>query len=162
MDVRGNLSLVAIVILVILVMTFQVAFNPPGGVRLAKDKENGIRCEDYNKEMRLCAWKAVLALVFLDLYSQFFLWNTTCFCCIAQCLSLVWIEWSLSTPPLSHVALIHRDECHPHQPHAYLHNLSLNDHPWSCLGLTLLLLMKSLFVFGSDCYHSSDSFSQYE
>lgn len=55
MDVRGNLSLVAIVILVILVMTFQVAFNPPGEVRLAKDKENGIRCEDYNKEMRLCA-----------------------------------------------------------------------------------------------------------
>lgn len=52
MDVRGNLSLVAIVILV---MTFQVAFNPPGGVRLAKDKENDIRCEDYNKEMRLCA-----------------------------------------------------------------------------------------------------------
>ncbi|XP_027337328.1 uncharacterized protein LOC113851037 [Abrus precatorius] len=93
-DMRGNLSLVATVIST---MTFQFAFNPPGGVRPAKDTGDDIGCKNYEKKMVPCPGEAILAVVFPHEYFQFLLWNTICFIAsLSVCLLLV------SGLPLNH------------------------------------------------------------
>ncbi|KAK7349276.1 hypothetical protein VNO77_06520 [Canavalia gladiata] len=93
-DMRGNLSLVATVIST---MTFQFAFNPPGGVRPAKDTGDDIGCQNDEVKMVPCPGEAILAVVFPDQYFRFLLWNTICFIAsLSVCLLLV------SGIPLNH------------------------------------------------------------
>lgn len=84
-DMRGNLSLVATVIST---MTFQVAINPPGGVRPATDHTaDVIEC---GENVETCPGEAVLAVVFPGAYKEFLLWNTVCFVAsLSVCLLLV-------------------------------------------------------------------------
>lgn len=82
-DMRGNLSLVATVIST---MTFQVAINPPGGVRPATDTGDDIVCG----EGKTCPGESVLAVVYPDAYERFLLSNTICFVAsLSVCLLLV-------------------------------------------------------------------------
>jgi hypothetical protein len=80
-DMRGNLSLVATVIATI---TFQMALNPPGGVRPAKDDGDTnpdiVACTVQSDDiLLLCPGEAVLAVIFSDQYQEFLRWNTICF-----------------------------------------------------------------------------------
>jgi len=85
-QMRGNLGLIATVISTI---TFQIALNPPGGVRPVKDDgENDpdvIACTVYNKDgnltngLKLCPGEAVLAVIYPDDYLLFLFSNSICF-----------------------------------------------------------------------------------
>ncbi|XP_045791164.1 uncharacterized protein LOC123885868 [Trifolium pratense] len=91
-QMRGNLSLMATVIATI---TFQMALNPPGGVRSVKDdgadNANDIACSDSsNVTLDLCPGEAVLAVVYKDEYFLFLVSNTICFVAsLSICLLLV-------------------------------------------------------------------------
>ncbi|KAJ1420367.1 PGG domain [Sesbania bispinosa] len=88
-DMRGNLSLVATVIST---MTFQFAYNPPGGVRPAKDSGDHIACtnDDGNDLITPCPGEAILAVVYPHDYLNFLYWNTVCFVAsLSVCLLLV-------------------------------------------------------------------------
>ncbi|PNX77518.1 hypothetical protein L195_g033486 [Trifolium pratense] len=93
-DMRGNLSLVATVIATI---TFQMALNPPGGVRSVKDdgadNANDIACSDSsNVTLDLCPGEAVLAFIYSDDYNKFLRWNTICFVASLSVLLLLY-QW---------------------------------------------------------------------
>lgn len=79
-QMRGNMSIVAIFIATI---TFQMAINPPGGVRPIKDDgdkdANNTACSKGYKDLKLCPGNAVLAIVYPEYYSHFLFWNTICF-----------------------------------------------------------------------------------
>ncbi|PNX85336.1 hypothetical protein L195_g041404, partial [Trifolium pratense] len=65
-------------------MTFQMALNPPGGVRPAKDdgdnNADDIACSNQsNVTLAVCPGEAVLAVIFSDQYKDFLRWNTICF-----------------------------------------------------------------------------------
>ncbi|XP_058750259.1 uncharacterized protein LOC131623275 isoform X2 [Vicia villosa] len=85
-QMRGNLGLIATVIATI---TFQIALNPPGGVRPVKDDgENNpdvIACTLYSKDgnltngLKLCPGEAVLAVIYPGSYLEFLFWNSICF-----------------------------------------------------------------------------------
>jgi hypothetical protein len=94
-QMRGNLSLVATVIAT---MTFQMALNPPGGVRPIKEDANppGVIKEDSDIPQRsniadtigctlsgsglhLCPGEAILAVVYPHDYFRFLVSNTICF-----------------------------------------------------------------------------------
>jgi len=87
---RGNLSLIATVIST---MTFQMAFNPPGGVRPVKETGNDIPClpdEDNGDDPKLCPGEAVLAIIYPNDYHRFLISNTICFVVsLSICLLLV-------------------------------------------------------------------------
>ncbi|RHN39395.1 putative PGG domain-containing protein [Medicago truncatula] len=77
---RGNMSIVAIFIATI---TFQMAINPPGGVRPIKDDgdkdADNTACYNGYEDLKLCPGNAVLAIVYPDDYADFLFWNTICF-----------------------------------------------------------------------------------
>ncbi|XP_058750261.1 uncharacterized protein LOC131623277 [Vicia villosa] len=90
-QMRGNLCLTATIIAT---MTFQMALNPPGGVRPVKDdgdkNPDVIACssviayydngtEITNPLLQLCPGEAVLGFIFPDDYFKFLYWNTICF-----------------------------------------------------------------------------------
>ncbi|WJX86479.1 hypothetical protein P8452_68785 [Trifolium repens] len=112
-QMRGNLSLMATVIAT---MTFQMALNPPGGVRSIKDEANppdsNTAYADAPSDslhgvlsctlggyfyLHLCPGEAVLAVVYSDRYFVFLVSNTICFITsLSICLLLV------SGIPLNH------------------------------------------------------------
>jgi hypothetical protein len=105
-DMRGNLILVSTVIAT---MTFQMALNPPGGVRPIKEDANppGVIKEDSDIPQRsniadtigctlsgsglhLCPGEAILAVVYPHDYFRFLVSNTICFVAsLSICLLLV-------------------------------------------------------------------------
>ncbi|TKY64308.1 mitogen-activated protein kinase 15 [Spatholobus suberectus] len=85
-DMRGNLSLVATVIST---MTFQVAINPPGGVRPPNENRD-VECPTVPTYTESCPGEAILAIVFPHDYYKFLAWNTVCFVAsLSVCLLLV-------------------------------------------------------------------------
>ncbi|WJX92172.1 hypothetical protein P8452_73852 [Trifolium repens] len=114
-QMRGNLSLMATVIAT---MTFQMALNPPGGVRSIKDEANPPDSKTANANapapndssydvlsctlggylyLELCPGEAVLGVIYDDQYFVFLVSNTICFITsLSICLLLV------SGIPLNH------------------------------------------------------------
>jgi len=98
-EMRGNMSVVAVFIATV---TFQMALNPPGGVRSVKEDADPphdiLSCDvQGRKKSNLCPGEAVLAIVYPDSYSAFLFWNTICFSA-----SLVVLLLLMSGIPLSH------------------------------------------------------------
>jgi len=101
-EMRGNLSLIATVIAT---MTFQMALNPPGGVRSVKDDGNLYNVVNANppgadetysffvnycSDVIICPGQAVLAITYPDDYFKFLVSNTICFVAsLSICLLLV-------------------------------------------------------------------------
>jgi len=77
---RGNLSVVAIFIATV---TFQMALNPPGGVRSVehggKDKMEDNILGAENSTWTLSPGEATMAVVYPEVYFNFLFWNTICF-----------------------------------------------------------------------------------
>ncbi|PNX77174.1 hypothetical protein L195_g033137 [Trifolium pratense] len=120
-QMRGNLGLMATVIAT---MTFQMALNPPGGVRSIKDEANpptsayayppdayayppdanngnpndALSCTlDGYLYLKVCPGESVLAVVYEDLYFRFLVSNTICFIASLSILLLL-----VSGIPLDH------------------------------------------------------------
>ncbi|CAL5195697.1 unnamed protein product [Lathyrus oleraceus] len=101
-QMSGNLGLIATLIATI---TFQMALNPPGGVRPVKDdgdkSPNTIGCSLFDNdryfELSLCPGEAVLAVIYSDKYQRFLYWNTICFVASLSVLLLL-----MSGLPLNH------------------------------------------------------------
>lgn len=90
-------------------ITFQMALNPPGGVRSVKDDadthgtydpyanppsatiaDDLLSCDVQGRNGSLCPGEAVLAVIYPEDYFQFLLWNTICFIAsLSVCLMLV-------------------------------------------------------------------------
>jgi hypothetical protein len=105
-QMRGNLSLMATVIATI---TFQLALNPPGGVRSIDSEANPPDSKTANANapnndspiefpsctlggslLNLCPGEAVLGVIYEDLYFRFLVSNTICFISsLSICLLLV-------------------------------------------------------------------------
>lgn len=85
-DMRGMLIVVATVIAT---LTFQVALNPPGGIRPAEESGD-ISCHNKMNFKNPCPGQAVLPAFYKDNYKTFLSFNTTCFASsLAVCLFLV-------------------------------------------------------------------------
>jgi hypothetical protein len=152
-QMKGNLGLIATVIAT---MTFQMALNPPGGIRSVRDDPHppgaknayayppganngyanspapnnvgteGIHCGKLGTYWDLCPGEAVIGASFPDAYFAFLVPNTICFVASLSVWSLA-CEWNSFESQVSCVDVIFWNVYNSHSPCYVLYSSFAND-----------------------------------